>query len=145
VTGYEIGPYQLTKTTPSVRGNISRRFHNVLATASVGQGVTPGNGVYLTSKNQYVTGALSYTMRNSNISASGGYFHLTSLANTVSSAYSTASFGLSYGYKLTRHLAANIRYDYYRYGNVYDYSGVGNNRIYFGLTFSSAGIPLTIY
>ena len=145
VTGYEIGPYQLTKTTPSVRGNVSRRFRNILATASVGQGVTPGNGIYLTSKNQYVTGALSYTMRKSNISASGGYFHLTSLANNVSSAYSTSSFGLSYGYTLTRHLAANVRYDYYRYGNVYNYSGVGNNRIYFGISFSTSGIPLTIY
>jgi hypothetical protein len=145
VTGYEIGPYQLTRTTPSFRGSVSRRFRSTLATVSAGQGVTPGNGVYLTSRNQFLTGTLSYTMRKSNISASGGYFRLSSLANNVSSSYSTASFGVSYGYMLGRHIAANIRYSYYRYGNLYDYSGVGNNRIYFGLSFSTEGIPLTIY
>jgi hypothetical protein len=145
VTGYEVGPYQLTRTTPSVRGSLTRRFRSTMATVSAGQGVTPGNGVYLTSRNQYLTGTVSYSMRKSNISASGGYFHLSSLANTISSSYSTASFGVSYGYPLTRHIAANVRYDYYRYGNLYDYRGVGNNRIYFGLNFSTQGIPLTIY
>lgn len=146
VTGYEVGPYHLTRITPSVSGSVTRHFRNtMLATVSSGQGVSPGNGVYLTSRNQFLSGTLSYTMRKSNISASGGYFHLSSLANNVSSSYSTASFGASYGYTLTRHIAANIRYEYYRYGNLYDYHGVGNNRIYFGLTFSTQGIPLTIY
>lgn len=146
VTGYVVGPYKLNKVTPSVQGSISRRLHRIVATASVGQGVNPGNGVYLASRNQFISGTLSYTPNNrSNISASGGWFHLTSLANTVSSSYSTGSFGISYGYTLTRHLAANARYDYFRYGGLYTYSGSGDNRLTFGVTFSSKSIPLTLY
>jgi hypothetical protein len=146
VTGYVVGPYKLDKLTPSVSGSVSRRIRRMVATASVGQGVNPGNGVYLASRNQFIAGTLSYTPNTrSNISASGGWFHLTSLANTVSSSYSTGSFGVSYGYTLTNHLSANARYDYFRYGGLYAFAGTSDNRLSFGITFSSRSIPLTLY
>ncbi len=145
VTGYAVGPYSLTRTTPSFQGSVSRQYRRVIITGSAGQVVSPGNGIYLASRNQFVSGSASYSLRRSNISASGGYFHLTSLANAISTGYSTGSFGASYGYTLTRHIAANFRYDYYRYGNVYSYRGVGDNRLSFGLSFSSKSIPLTLY
>ncbi len=145
ITGYLVGPYKLDKLTPSISGSVSRRFRRMVATGSVGQGVNPGNGVYLASRNRFITGTVSYSTLRSNISASGGWFHLTSLANTVSTGYSTGSFGLSYGYTLTRHLSANARYDYFRYGGLYTFSGGGDNRFTFGITFSSKTVPLTLF
>lgn len=146
ITGYIVGPYKLDKLTPSVSGSVSRRLRRIVATASVGQGVNPGNGVYLASRNQFISGTVSYAPSNrSNLSASGGWFHLTSLANTVSSSYSTGSFGVSYGYTLTRHLSANARYDYFRYGGLGTLSSSADNRFTFGITFSSKTIPLTLF
>jgi hypothetical protein len=146
VTGYIVGPYKLNKLTPSVTGTVSRRVRRIVASASIGQGVNPGNGVYLASRSRFVNGTVSYNInRRSNVSASGGWFYLTSLANTVSTSYSTSSLGASYGYSLSRHLSANARYDYYRYGGLLSYSGAADNRFSFGITFSSQTIPLTLY
>lgn len=150
VTGYVVGPYQQTRITPTLQGHISRRLRHIVATVSAGQGVNPGNGVYLASRNQFLSGSVSYTgSPRSNISASGGYWHLTSLANAIpnssSGSYSTGSFGASYSYTLAHHLAAHIRYDYFRYGGVATYSGSADNRISFGITFSSASIPVTFF
>jgi hypothetical protein len=141
-----VGPYKLNKLTPSVTGTVSRRVRRIVASASIGQGVNPGNGVYLASRSRFVNGTVSYNInRRSNVSASGGWFYLTSLANTVSTSYSTSSLGASYGYSLSRHLSANARYDYYRYGGLLSYSGAADNRFSFGITFSSQTIPLTLY
>lgn len=146
VTGYAVGPYKLDKITPSVSGSVSRRFRRVLATVSAGQTVSPGNGFYLASRNRYISGTASYSMgRRANISASGGYFFLTSLSNTISSNYGTGSFGASYSYVVARHISANFRYDYFKYGNVSSLGGVGDNRLTFGVSFSSSSIPLTLY
>lgn len=145
ITGYEVGPYKLTKMTPSVQGSVSRRLRRTVATVSAGQSVSPGNGVYLASTNRFISGSVSYSMRRANISAGGGWFHLTSLANTIATGYSTGSFGASYSYTLTRYIAANARYEYFRYGNISSSGGVGDNRISFGVTFTSKGIPMTLY
>lgn len=145
VTGYLKGPYQQTSFTPTLRGSVSRRLRRIVTTVSGGQGVSPGNGVYLASRNQFLSGTVSYSNQRSNISASGGYWHLTSLTHSLSNSYGTASFGGSYSYTLARHIAAHIRYDYFRYGSVSTYSGSGYNRISFGVTFSSENIPLTLY
>jgi hypothetical protein len=145
VTGIAVGPYHRTTVTPSFQGSISRRLRQVLITGTAGQVVSPGNGVYLASNNRFFAASASYSMRRSNISASGGYFHLTSLANAISQSYATTSFGASYGYTLARHLGAVVRYDYYKYGNLYNYGAAGDNRISFGVSFTSGSIPLTLY
>lgn len=145
VTGIAVGPYHRTTVTPSFEGAISRRLRQIIISGSAGQVVSPGNGVYLASTNRFFGATASYSMRRANISASGGYFHLTSLANAVSQSYSTTSFGASYGYTLSRHIGAVVRYDYYRYGSLYTYGSAGDNRISFGLSFTSKSIPLTLY
>lgn len=146
IPAYIVGPYHLDKITPSLQGSISRRIRRTVATASAGQGVNPGNGVYLASRNRFITGSVSYTPSSrSNISASGGWYHLTSLTHEITNSYSTGSFGASYGYTLTRHLAAHVRYDYFRYGGLSTYSGTADNRFTFGVVFSSKGVPLTLY
>ena len=145
VTGYAVGPYKLDRVTPSIQGSVSHRLQRVVITGSVGQVVSPGNGIYLASRNRFFSGTASYSRQRSNISVSGGYFHLTSLANSISTSYGTGNFGASYGYTLTRHLSANVRYDYFRYGNVYAFGAVSDNRLLFSLSFSSKSIPLTLY
>ncbi len=44
-----------------------------------------------------------------------------------------------------RYLGANFRYDYVHYGNLNPYTGVSDNRLSFGFSFSSKSIPLTLY
>jgi len=145
VTGIAVGPYHRTTLTPSFEGSISRRLRRIIISGSAGQVVSPGNGVYLASTDRFFGATASYSMRRANISASGGYFHLTSLANAVSQSYATTSFGASYGYTLSRHIGAVVRYDYYRYGSLYNYPSAGDNRLSFGLSFTSGSIPLTLY
>lgn len=141
-----VGPYHQDKLTPSFQGSISRHLRHLVTTASAGQGISPGNGIYLAARNRYISGAVSYTINErSIISGTLGYYNLSSLTHNISSSYANTSFGVSYAYTLARHLSAYARYDFFRYGSLSTYSGTGDNRFTFGVTFSSKGIPLTMY
>lgn len=143
--GYAIGHYHTLSTFPSVQGTISRQLRRSMITASGGQGITSGNGVYLASKNLFLDGIYSYSMRRSNLSFGGGISHLTSISNRVSYTYTSASFSANYGYNLMRHLGVNARYDYVRYGTLGGVGSQRDNRFTFGVYFSSKSIPLTLF
>lgn len=145
VGGYLIGPYKRTSDVPSFGGNVSRTFHRSLLSVSAGQGVSAGNGYYLSSRSDFVTGTLSYSTRKSNISAGGSYSLLSSIANTVTSKYKSAGLSVSYSRNLVRYVGANVRYDYIYYQSLSPFPGTTDNRISFGFNFSSKSIPLTLY
>jgi hypothetical protein len=145
VTGYETGPYDRVSFTPSVQGSITRYFRHSSASLSGGQGVLPGNGTFLTSRDQFVNGTYSFSTRRSNVSFGGGYFRLQSIANNVSQSSSTGNLSASYGYNLRRYLAANFRYDYIHYGGLFAFGSVNESRFSFGLSLSSKSIPLTLF
>ncbi|MBV8811267.1 MAG: hypothetical protein JO033_21575, partial [Acidobacteriaceae bacterium] len=107
--------------------------------------VIPGNGIYLTSRTIFASGIYSRTYRRANFSAGAGYNRLTSISTNIANNYSSANISASYGYTLTRHLAANLRYSYLHYGNFSGVSGVNDNRIQMGISFSSAGVPMTLF
>ena len=44
-----------------------------------------------------------------------------------------------------RHLSANARYDFVRYGTIGTFSTVSDNRFSFGVSYSSKSVPLTLY
>ncbi|HEX3683509.1 MAG TPA: hypothetical protein VHU83_13310 [Bryobacteraceae bacterium] len=143
--GYEIGRYNRVSTFPSVIGSVSRQLRRSSISVSGGQNIASGNGVFLASKNLFVNGYYSYSTRRANLSFGGGVSHLTSVANTVSYRYTTTSFTASYAYNLMRHLGANLRYDYVKYGTIGSVSSLTDNRLLFGIYFSSKSVPLTLF
>lgn len=146
VGGYLIGKYNQTASFPSFSGSVSHSYHHSQFTASAGQGIAGGNGYFLASKNQYVNGMFSYGLsRRSAISLAGTYSRLTSVANHVSSRYAYTGLSASYSMSLIRYVGTNFRYDYIRYGNLTPYAATSENRLSFGITFSSKSIPLTLF
>ncbi len=143
--GYLIGHYHTISTFPTVEGNVSRQLRRSMITASGGQGITSGNGVYLASRNIFFNGVYSYSMRRSNLSLGGGISHLSSVSNNISYKYTSSFFSANYGYNLMRHLGVNARYDFVRYGTLGGVGAQRDNRFTFGVYFSSRSVPLTLF
>jgi hypothetical protein len=143
--GYAIGHYNRVSTFPSVIATVTRQLRRSSLNVSGGQNIASGNGVYLASKNLFIDGYYSYSMRRSNLSFGGGVSHLTSVANAVSYTYTTSSFTASYAYNVVRHIGTNIRYDFIKYGNLGGVNTLTDNRIMFGVYFTSKTVPLTLF
>ena len=146
VPGFVLGHYHTTRTFPSIEGTLSRPLRRSALSINGGQGITSGNGVFLASKNDFLNGFYSYRQsRNASLSFGGGYSHLTSVANNVSFSYSSSSFTANYSYNVMRHLGTNFRYDFVRYGGIGTFGSRTDNRITFGVYFSTKSIPLTLF
>jgi hypothetical protein len=145
VQGYVTGPYQRTSYVPSFQGTLTRFFRHSSASISAGQGVMPGNGTYLTSRDQFVSALYNVTTHRSNVSAAYSYFHLTSISNVVTSSYATSSLSFSYGYTLMRHVSANASYSYLHYGGLFTLGGVNDNIFTIGLSLSTKSLPLGLF
>lgn|GEM_PF-1556286 len=145
VTGYVVGPYDRVSFVPSFQGSITHYERRQAVSISAGQGVVPGNGTFLTSRNVNINGIYSYSLQRSNFSLGGAYFRMSSIANNVSQDYGTTNFSASYSYVLTRHLSANFRYDLIRYGGLFNYGDFVEHRLTFGIALTSKSIPLTLF
>ncbi|MFL6448988.1 MAG: hypothetical protein ACJ746_15080 [Bryobacteraceae bacterium] len=143
--GYVLGQYSTSSNFPSFSGTVSRVFRRFQLSASAGQSINSGNGYYLASRNQFLNGSYSRSFRRANISVGANWYKLNSAANTVAYSYSAGGFGASYGYQLMRYLGSIFRYDWVRYGNLTPYPSISDNRLSFGLSFSSRSVPVTLY
>lgn len=145
VGGYVLGRYNATAYLPSFSGTVTHNMRHSSFNFSGGQSVASGNGYYLASRNQFINGGYSRALYRSFISAGMNYYRLKSVANAVQTTYNGFSAGAGYGYTVTKHISANFRYDYLRYGNLAPLPSVADNRLSFGVSFSSKSIPLTFY
>jgi len=145
VNGYVTGPYDNVSLVPSFQGSLTHYLRHSSFSVSGGQGVTPGNGVFLTSRSQFLSSTYSYSTRRSNISFGGSYNRLSSIANSVSQTYSSGSLSASYSYVVRRHISADFRYDLISYAGLFNYGGVTEHRVTAGLSLSSKSIPLTLF
>ncbi len=146
IGGYELGSYRQTVFVPSFSGSVSHSFRRSALGLSAGEGIAgSGNGYFIASRSLSVTGFFSYSWHGQNISMAGTSYRLTSIANTVSSAYVGNTFSASYGRSLVRYVGMFLRYDFLHYGALAPLSGVTDNRISFGLSFSSRSVPLTLF
>jgi hypothetical protein len=141
---YVPGRYKQTTTFPYVTASLSRAWKRSQFTVNSGQNVNSGNGIFLTSRNDFANGFYSYGKQTWNIGFGGNYSHLTSVSNTASS-YSSLSFSGSLGYSLMRHLALNARYEYFDYGSFGTVGGRIDNRATFGFIVSTKNIPVTLF
>jgi hypothetical protein len=119
------------------------KTYSVGITAS--QQVAPGNGVYLTSRQQIANVYYSYTgIRKWNFGMSAGYYKLASLGQGIQD-YSTFNGGAGITYSLTHALHIIARADS-RYQEI---TLVGYNRTGYraviGLGFSPGNVPLSLW
>jgi hypothetical protein len=130
---------------PSGQVSLTRKFKHASLNFSYSQQVVPGNGVYLTSKNDVGGASYSYTgIRKLNLNVSGSYNSLDSLGQGIPP-YRTGSGGAGFTYTLPLSLHLVGRYDY-RYQQIESlaYKNTGY-RVSMGLTFSPGKVPLSFW
>ncbi len=145
VVGYYTGPYSRTVYSPAFQGVLTHSFRHSSLSAAGGQSILAGNGLYLTSRNQFGNVSFSYSTRHTNLSFGGNYTRLQSVSNTVSQAYSYSGASAAYGVNLVRYISANFRYDLIHYDGLFAYSSITEHRVSFGLSLSSKSVPLTLF
>ncbi len=128
--------YYQVSYVPDVSASVTQTFRHGAVGASFAEGVSPGNGLYLTSRHQSEGVNATYTgIRSYAINLSGGHDQLLSIGD-FAGAYSSYYISLSSSHPLFRHLQATAAADYRHLGvNV---SGYGRNEFRLSLGFSFA-------
>jgi hypothetical protein len=130
---------------PSAVLSLTRQFRRSDVSVSYTRMVTPGNGVYLTSRAEYATAGYTYTgIRKVNLGVSGGRSTLSSVGQGLVP-YHQWNGGAGGTYALTRAIHLTGRYDM-RYQDL-NFGGYKPNsyRISFGLAFSPGNVPLSLW
>jgi hypothetical protein len=130
---------------PMIEGRLIRRYDRSAITIGYTMGVTPGNGIYLTSRQNVGTGSYSYTgYRRLTVGMDASYGTLSAVGQTLGQ---LANFqaGVGTTYKLGRAVHLEVRYDYRHYTTQNSFFLKDSNRIRVGLAFSPGETPLAIF
>lgn len=139
------GTYKSTSTVPSFTLSATKTWQHTSLSFSGGQSVNPGNGLYLASRNLFFSTYYNVAYRRSNLSFGGTYSRLNSISNNISSAYGSSGANVNYTYRLARWFGVNASYNLTYYGNIGSVGGRIDNRIMFGLTFSTPSVPFSYF
>jgi hypothetical protein len=137
--------YYQKNILPSGTASLSRRFKSSSLSFSYSTGTSPGNGVYLTSRQSSGGGTFSYTgVRRTSLSVNGNYTSYSSLGQSLMP-YHSFGGGVSASYALSHALHLTARYDSRR--QEIDQSIFSNNsyQASVGIAFSPGDIPLSIF
>jgi hypothetical protein len=131
---------------PDMQVRLSDTFRHSQFTLVYMDEVAPGNGVYLTSRNNSANASYSYSgVRHWNFGVNGSYGRLTALVQTVG-AYTAYGAGLGVTRDLGRGLHTVLRLDTRHYDIA---SSVGfthtEYRTSVGLNFSPGDVPLVLW
>lgn len=132
-------------TFPTGVARLSRQFKTSVLTLTYSQTVTPGNGVYLTSRTSAGTVSYSYTgIRKTSLSVSGGEYQLSSLGQGLQS-YQQFTGGAGMTYSIYKSLHLTARYDA-RHQEI-DLEGYRrtSDRAMIGIAFSPGSVPLALW
>ncbi len=116
-----------------------RRFKQGSLTFLYSSSVTPGNGLYLTSRQTFGEVAYSFVAgRNLRARANAGYNQLSALGQALGK-YSNLQGGIQVLYKLTGGTYLDVRYDYRHYTTQYmtgdAFLEMDSNRVSVGVGF----------
>lgn len=131
---------------PTYGGRISKAMHYGVASVSAGSQVTPGNGLFLTSRSTTISGAYSYTgLKRWSFSAHAGWSKSQSIGN-VSGTYGGEDGGFSMSRQLVKsiHFVSGFSARKYSSGTYDAY----NRTIYeasFGLGWTPGDVPLRVW
>jgi hypothetical protein len=145
--GQSVG-FQAFNTTnyyPSVDARLTGKFKTSQFTLSYSQSVTPGDGVYLTSRQDIGGASYSYTAtRKWNIGGSLSYYRLDSLGQNIMP-YNTYGAGAGFTYRLPKSLHIIGRYDYRRQDIEAGVFRRDASRVTLGLGWSPGNVPLSLW
>jgi hypothetical protein len=132
-------------TFPTGTARLSRQFKMSNLAFNYTRSVTPGNGVYLTSRTESGTVAYTYTgIRKASLTISGGEYSLSSLGQDLQG-YRQFNGGAAMSVTLYKALHLITRYDA-RHQEI-DLAGYRRTsyRAVIGLAFSPGAVPLAIW
>jgi len=130
---------------PSADVSLTRSFRRASFALHYFRGVSPGNGVYLTSRQETSSGSYSYSgIRKWNLGISGGRETLSSLTATIGK-YSSYSGGGGATYNITGALHFVVRSDYRHYDITRTQFHRDSYRTSIGLAFSPGELPLSLW
>ena len=137
--------FHATSYIPTGNVRLIRRFDRSALTINAATGATPGNGVYLTSRENSVGANYSYTgYRRLNAGLSFGYSELSAVGQTLGK-YSNYMGGIGATYRLTHDTHLQVRYDYRHYTTQNAVFQKDSQRLSVGLAFSPGEKPLAIW
>ena len=131
---------------PNFGIRLSRSFERGVAYLSGGESITPGNGLFLTSRAEVASAGYGYSgLRNWNLSLGVSYIRALSLGN-IQGGYGQVSGSFSVSRQLVRHLSfvASLAATQYQSATFNPY----NRLIYtasVGLGYSSKNIPVRFF
>jgi hypothetical protein len=131
---------------PDMQARLTDTFRRSQFTLSYSNAVNPGNGVYLTSKNNQGSASYSYSgVRYWNFGVDASYGRMSALVQTVG-AYTSYGGGIGITRELGKSLHAVLRLDSRHYDVASGTQFAHNeNRATLGLTFSPGDVPLTLW
>jgi hypothetical protein len=130
---------------PMLEGRLIRRFDRSSFNVGYSMGVTPGDGVYLTSRQNVGSASYSYTgYRRLAANLSGSYGTMTAVGQTLGQ-LTNFQAGAGGTYKLGRALHLEMRYDFRHYTTQNSFYLKNSSRVTFGLAFSPGATPLAIF
>lgn len=132
-------------TLPQGAARLARQFKTSTLGFDYARTVTPGNGVYLTSRTQSGTISYNYTgVRKASLSVTAGAYELSSLGQGFQN-YWQLNAGAGMNYKIYKALHLTARYDA-RHQEI-DLAGyrLTSYRAMLGISFSPGTVPLAIW
>ena len=152
IIGQSVGIQAIHRTNyiPSIHAQLTKTFRRASISWSYANGVSPGNGIYLTSATQAADVGVRYTgIRKWNFGAMAGYNSFRSLTLTLGG-YHSYHAGAGITYRVARHIHLNSRLDGRKY--LVD-SATGASAVYrrvvyrasIGIAFSPDEIPLALW
>ena len=131
---------------PNAGARLSRAFQTGVLSISVGHGIVPGNGLFLTSYSTNLIGNYGYTgLRRWSFDAYVQYTHSTAIGD-VAGSYGSTTGGLSVSRKITGPLHFLLTGSERRYGSA-SFSNYNRNvtDIRIGFGFTPGDIPLRVW
>ena len=140
-------PYNRKITSPAYQGTLTKFIRHASFSLTGGQSVLAGNGLYLTSRDEFANGSFSYSTRHTNIGFGGNYSRLSSVSlSDLSQTFAYYGTSASYGVNFIKYISANARWDYIHYDGIFSNGGaLSENRISFGISVSKDSVPLTLF
>lgn len=136
------GTYKQTTLVPNFTASIFRTGRRSRFGITGGEGVSGGNGIYLTSRNLFVNGSANYQV-NKRLSVNGllGYSRLASLSNAATN-YTATTYSFNAGYQVRRHIFANVAYSGWRFPQYGTINNFNARRLTVGVVFATRDFPL---
>jgi hypothetical protein len=129
---------------PAFGASLAKSFRQASLRFSYNRGVSPGNGVYLTSQQESANAGVNYTgVRYWSFGVSAGYNRLKGLVQTLG-LYTGYQAGASVSREIGKGVQAGLRFDERRYDT--GISGFKRNswRASLGLTWSPGEVPFSL-